>query len=136
MALVVYLPASWAFLHQPNPIFPNHEQWLWSLRAALAGLSVAGLLAMGTVLRVPQSRRDRFGLLSAFPAASEPAASNAVLRVAFSEAIGFYGLLLFIGGGHLGDLFAFCGASLAALAWYFPTRARWERELAAGRSGA
>jgi len=131
MATVVLLSTSLAFPTRAAPAIPNHEEWLWPLRAALAGLSVTGLLAVDSVLKAPHSRRKRSGLLFAFPAASEPAASNAVLRMGFCEAIGIYGLLLFILGGHLADLFAFLGASLAAFAWYFPTRARWKRELAA-----
>jgi 2-(1,2-epoxy-1,2-dihydrophenyl)acetyl-CoA isomerase len=68
-------------------------------------------------------------------AGAGPAAANAILRIPFAMAISVYGLLLLLGGQEA-DLLGFGAASLAALAWCFPRRDRWEREQAAPRPGA
>jgi hypothetical protein len=117
-------------LVQIEPELKDEDGQLWLIRVALTGLSVVSLLVVGLMTRLHQRPpgEGRHWLVR-IVLGRDGTVSVAILRVAFIEAIGVYGLLLFILGGHLADLFAFCGVSLAALAWYFPTRRRWAREL-------
>ncbi len=135
-AFAVYLPLSFYLLRRPDPLLESDGAWPWLTRAVLAGLSVHALVAVQLVVRRRRGqRRTRTASVVRFPPSAEPAASNAVLRMLFSGAIGVYGLLLFILWGRSIDLFAFSGMSLAALAWHLPTRNRWEHELKIEREG-
>lgn len=105
------------------------------LRVTLAALSVAGIVTVRYVVGHPRRQRSNLQESIAWIAPGGGLAeSSAILRLLFTEAIAVYGVLLFTLGGHLADLLGFSGASLAVFAWYVPTRARWNRELQAGRS--
>lgn len=103
---------------------------LWLLRAALVALSVAGQATVAYVLAKPHRQRLSPGSSQGHESSVVAAAtSRAILRLAFTEAIGVYGLLLFLVGDQFFDAVGFCAASLVIFAVRFPTRPNWAREL-------
>lgn len=103
--------------------------WGWILRLVFGVLSATGLALAGHVSeRRPLDPPDR--TRGAFSPRVQRCFAGAVLRLAFAEAIGIYGLLLTLLFGHLVDVFAFGAASIAAMAATFPTSDRWAGEIA------
>lgn len=104
---------------------------LWILRGALAFVGLAGQAAVELVASSPRLKPGPWT-----PGASEPQLARAstvtVLRLALTEAIGIFGLLLFMLGNHLADLLAFNAVALVMLGVRFPTKERWAREVGAG----
>lgn len=102
---------------------------LWLFRGALVVLAIIGQVLVAHVLAKPHRQRRSPGFQRRESALVAAATSRAILRLAFTEAIGIYGLLLFLVGDQLFDVVGFCVASLAILAVRFPTRPNWTREL-------
>lgn len=114
-----------------EPQLEDNNETLWALRVGLAFLSVAGQVGVRVIAGSSSTKaHERPGWVGQFDAATQKAFSNAILRMAVSEAIAIYGLLLLMLGGHFADLLLFCGLSLAAFAWHFPKRGRWDQEVA------
>lgn len=103
---------------------------LWLLRGALGALAVAGQITVSYVLARPHRSRNQRQISEGDESALLAAVnSRAILRLAFTEAIGIYGLLLFLAGGYLLDVLGFSAAALVLLALRFPTRDSWSREI-------
>jgi hypothetical protein len=101
---------------------------LWLLRGGFAALSLVTLLAFDRLFPIPtKARRPSSSWFGNNNPTTHVAIARIVTRAAFAEATGIYGLLIFVMGGHFVDVLAFCAAALAALAWYFPTRDRWDQ---------
>ncbi|MGE0601771.1 MAG: hypothetical protein AB7J35_19880 [Dehalococcoidia bacterium] len=100
----------------------------WVVRVALAAVAVIGQLIIAIVIG-GMTRPKSGGQLQKSLVATQVLSSISMLRVAFAEAIGIYGLLLYLLGNNLVDTFAFCAAALVVLAMQFPTRTRWDRDL-------
>ncbi|MGE3074657.1 MAG: hypothetical protein AB7N24_00895 [Dehalococcoidia bacterium] len=101
---------------------------IWVVRVALAAVAVVGQLVIAVIvggMTRPKSGGQRQKSLVAIQVLS----SISMLRVAFGEAIGIYGLLLYLLGDNMADVIAFCAAALVVLAMQFPTRARWDRDI-------
>jgi hypothetical protein len=129
IGVTLYLTLAWPWVQEPDAALPGARVWLWPLRLVLGVLSVAGLMAVWRVSRALRGRGSRTTWLARIAPAGEPAASIALLGMAFCEAIAVYGLLLFIVGGERSDSWAFGAVSLVGLVWHFPTRRRWARDL-------
>lgn len=113
-----------------DPDTPLAGTPLWLLRVGLVTLAVAGQATVAYVLNRPHRSRQQQRIAEGDESALVAAANaRVILRLAFTEAIGIYGLLLFLVGGEIFDVLGFCAAAFVILAVRFPTRDAWSREL-------
>ena len=110
----------------------GRPDWIWGLRVGLALSAITIPLMVEAILRRPSfPKQPASGWVARLPVEARKLGIEAVLRMAFYEAIGLYGLLMFLAGGSWVDLVAFVGFSLALLAWRWPRRGEWEERLRA-----
>lgn len=110
-----------------EPAFAATSGTMWALRGAFGFIALAGQL-VADQLPVRSAGTLR-GSMWQDPGVAT-AAVRTILRMAFSESIAIFGLLLFLLGGSLIDLGAFALVSLSALGLRFPTKDRWAQAMA------
>jgi hypothetical protein len=108
-----------------DEVFPG-----WTQIGLLRGLFIvlgAGLAAFAPLLRVRLlARAVRAGARPSVESVAEVLARAHIATAALYEAIGVYGLLLFLLAGSELDLFGFVGVSLALMGLHVPRRTEWE----------
>jgi hypothetical protein len=112
------------FAKTGSPLLEDREAVLWALRAFLAILGVTGFAMVERIAH--QSRKPEQSLhFRSVPAPIQQLATDAILRMAFYEALAVYGLLLVLVGGSWLDMICFACPAVALFLWKFPRRRVW-----------
>lgn len=118
-----------AMVFPPEPAFVSlGSPTIWVLRGIFAGVSAIGLALSYTAFTdaatVPRVLKRKTEIDDGTIAAALQTAH--ILRLAYVEAVGIYGLLLFMLDGHRYDLYGFGIVALLNLIALRPSRDKWE----------
>jgi hypothetical protein len=99
---------------------------IWPTRIALAVWSTIGLAIAWHLAKRPP--RSTWAWPREAPIEVQHFAAHSITKLAFSDAIWVYGLLLFLYSGQPLDLFLFGAAGALAIAWHFPWKSEWDQQ--------
>ena len=108
--------------------FVNLGGGIWVLRGILGALSLCSLIASHFVFtdeRQLRSGMPRGSVVEDATVAMQLQTAQ-VVRLALTESIAIYGLVLYLMNAERVDLYLFCGVALSNIILTRPTRERWE----------